>query len=124
MARFVRSPDVVARRIAGEMVLVPIASRTDNPLKRTANFYVLNATGELLWKFETESGMIGQAMTYLGPDGKQYVAIEAGVGGWSGAIVAGDIDPRDSTAALGFVNVMKDLPQASTKGGMLYVFSL
>ena len=50
MARFVRSPDVVARRIAGELVLVPIASRTDNPLKRTANFYVLNGTGELLWK--------------------------------------------------------------------------
>jgi coenzyme PQQ synthesis protein D (PqqD) len=49
MARFVRSPDVVARRIAGELVLVPIASRTENPLKRTANFYVLNGTGELLW---------------------------------------------------------------------------
>lgn len=50
MARFVRSPDVVARRIAGELVLVPIATRTDNPLKRTANFYVLNQTGELLWQ--------------------------------------------------------------------------
>ena len=49
MARFVRSADVVARRIAGELVLVPIASRTENPLKRTANFYVLNGTGEVLW---------------------------------------------------------------------------
>lgn len=49
MARFVRSPDVVARRIAGELVLVPIATRTENASRRTANFYVLNGTGELLW---------------------------------------------------------------------------
>ncbi len=80
--------------------------------------------GNVLWTFKAGSGIIGQPITYRGPDGKQYVAIEAGVGGWSGAIVAGNIDPRDSTAALGFVNAMKDLPNASTKGGMLYVFSL
>ena len=49
MARFVRSPDVVARRIAGEVVLVPIAMRTENAARRTANFYVLNETAELLW---------------------------------------------------------------------------
>jgi hypothetical protein len=49
MARFVRSPDVVARRIAGEVVLVPIATRTENAARRTANFYVLNTTAELLW---------------------------------------------------------------------------
>lgn len=50
MARFVRSPDVVARRIAGEVVLVPIAVRTENAARRTANFYVLNTTAELLWE--------------------------------------------------------------------------
>lgn len=50
MARFVRSPDVVARRIAGEVVLVPIAVRTENAARRTANFYVLNETAELLWE--------------------------------------------------------------------------
>jgi alcohol dehydrogenase (cytochrome c) len=60
----------------------------------------------------------------MAPDGKQYVAILSGVGGWSGAVVAGDLDVRDSTAALGFVNAMTDLPQATTKGGMLYVFGL
>jgi len=49
MARFVRSADVVARRIAGELVLVPIATRTDDAERRTANFYVLNGTGEFLW---------------------------------------------------------------------------
>lgn len=49
MARFVRSADVVARRIAGELVLVPIATRTEDAERRTANFYVLNGTGEFLW---------------------------------------------------------------------------
>ena len=81
-------------------------------------------TGAPLWKFKTGSGIIGQPMTYRGPDGKQYVAVLSGVGGWSGAIVAGGLDARDSSSALGFVNAMKDLPQKSTKGGMLYVFAL
>ena len=48
--------------------------------------------------------------------------ILSGVGGWSGAIVSGDLDPRDGTAALGFVNAMRDLPDVTTKGGTLYVF--
>ena len=48
----------------------------------------------------------------------------SGVGGWAGAIVAGDLDPRDPTGALGFVGAMSDLPEHTTKGGTLYVFSL
>ena len=42
-----------------------------------------------------------------GPDGHQYVAVLSGVGGWPGAIVAGGLDARDSSAALGFVNAMQ-----------------
>jgi PQQ-dependent dehydrogenase (methanol/ethanol family) len=88
-------------------------------------FKALDArTGKQLWQFKTGSGIIGQPVVYRGPDGKEYVAIVSGVGGWAGAVVAGDLDIRDSSAALGFVNAMKDLPQATTKGGMLYVFSL
>jgi PQQ-dependent dehydrogenase (methanol/ethanol family) len=88
-------------------------------------FKALDArTGKQLWQFKTGSGIIGQPVVYRGPDGKEYVAIVSGVGGWAGAVVAGDLDVRDSSAALGFVNAMKDLPQATTKGGMLYVFSL
>ncbi|MES0031708.1 methanol/ethanol family PQQ-dependent dehydrogenase [Mesorhizobium sp. M0040] len=81
-------------------------------------------TGEPLWQFKTSSGIIGQPITYRGPDGHQYVAILSGVGGWAGAIVSGDLDPRDATAALGFVNVMKDLKDVTTPGGALYVFRL
>ena len=88
-------------------------------------FKALDArTGRQLWQFKTGSGIIGQPVVYRGPDGKEYVAVLSGVGGWAGAVVAGGLDVRDSSAALGFVNAMKDLPQATTKGGMLYVFSL
>jgi PQQ-dependent dehydrogenase (methanol/ethanol family) len=88
-------------------------------------FKALDArSGRELWRFRTGSGIIGQPITYQGPDGKQYVAVLAGVGGWAGAVVAGGLDTRDSSAALGFVNAMKDLPEATTKGGMLYVFAL
>ena len=80
-------------------------------------------SGQELWKFQTGSGIISQPMTY-GYNGKQYVAVLSGVGGWSGAIVAAGLDARDSSAALGFVNAMRDLPKKSTRGGMLYVFAL
>ena len=39
-------------------------------------FKAVNAkTGDVLWKFKLPSGIIGNPMTYVGPDGKQYVAI-------------------------------------------------
>jgi lanthanide-dependent methanol dehydrogenase len=88
-------------------------------------FKAVNArTGELLWQFKTGSGIVGQPMTYRGPDGKQYVAVLSGVGGWPGAIVTGDLDTRDVTAALGWGGGVPDLKNATTKGGMLYVFQL
>jgi glucose dehydrogenase len=81
-------------------------------------------TGELLWRFKADSGIIGQPISYRGPDGHQYVAVLSGVGGWSGAVVAGPVDPRDGSAALGMINAMSDLPKYTTAGGTLYVFSL
>ena len=88
-------------------------------------FKAVNArTGAPLWQYKTGSGIVGQPITYKGPDGKQYVAVLSGVGGWAGAIVAGNLDARDPTAALGMANAMSDLPQHSTKGGTLYVFAL
>ena len=81
-------------------------------------------TGDILWKYKVDSGIIGQPISYKGPDGHQYVAILAGVGGWSGAVVSGPVDPRDGSAALGMINAMSDLPKYTTAGGTLYVFSL
>ena len=88
-------------------------------------FKALDArTGNLLWQFKTGSGIIGQPVTYRAPDGKQYVAILSGVGGWAGSIVSADLDTRDATAANGWGEMMRDLPSATTKGGTLYVFAL
>jgi PQQ-dependent dehydrogenase (methanol/ethanol family) len=81
-------------------------------------------TGRQLWRFKVGSGVIGQPVSYRGPDGKQYVAILSGVGGWAGAVVSGQLDTRDATAALGFVNAMSDLPNDTTAGGTLYIFGL
>jgi lanthanide-dependent methanol dehydrogenase len=81
-------------------------------------------TGELLWRFRTQSGIIGQPVSYRGPDGRQYIAILDGVGGWAGATVANGIDTRDKTTALGFVNATQDLPNRTQAGGRLYVFAL
>ena len=81
-------------------------------------------SGELLWQFRVDSGIIGQPVTYQGPDGRQYVAIFSGVGGWAGAVVAGELDPNVPFGALGFVGAMEDLPQHTGTGGTLYVFAL
>ena len=88
-------------------------------------FKAVNAkTGDLLWRFKCGSGIIGQPVTFRGPDGHQYVSILAGVGGWAGAIVSNDLDPRDPTAGNGFGGVLADLKEATTRGGILYTFAL
>ena len=81
-------------------------------------------SGEVLWKFKAGSGIVGAPMTYLGPDGKQYIAILSGIGGWSGLVVAGDLSTEDPTAGLGAVGAFADLGQDTNKGGLLYVFAL
>jgi lanthanide-dependent methanol dehydrogenase len=88
-------------------------------------FKALDAhTGQELWRFKTASGIVGQPVSYRGPDGKQYVAILSGVGGWPGAVVAAGLVPQDPTAALGFVGATGDLPRVTQPGGTLYAFAL
>src|SRR4029078_9817824 len=65
--------------------------------------------GKLLWQFKAGSGIIGQPISYRGPDGRQYIAVVAGVGGWAGAIVVGNMDPRDPTGARGLGHAVKEL---------------
>ena len=81
-------------------------------------------SGKLLWQYKTESGIIGQPISYRGPDGRQYIAVPSGIGGWAGAIVSEALDPRDPTGALGFSNVTKDLKKRTPTGGKVYVFAL
>jgi PQQ-dependent dehydrogenase (methanol/ethanol family) len=85
----------------------------------------LNAkTGDVLWKFKTPSGIIGNPITYVGPDGKQYVAVLSGIGGWSGIGVAAEIGAEDPTAALGAIGAFSDVGSFSNQGGVLTVFAL
>ncbi len=81
-------------------------------------------TGKELWRFKTPSGIIGNPMTYLGPDKKQYVAVLSGIGGWAGIGVAAGIGAEDPTAGLGALGAFGDAGQFSTQGGVLTVFSL
>jgi hypothetical protein len=48
-ARWRRERSVIARRVAGETVLVPVAARATDPEFKSARLYVLNETGEYLW---------------------------------------------------------------------------
>ena len=55
-------------------------------------------TGTELWKFHVASGIVANPITYLGPDGKQYVAVYAGIGGWMGAVAFPEISADDPYA--------------------------
>ena len=80
-------------------------------------------TGKLLSKFKVGSGVVGNPMTFRGPDGKQYVAVYAGIGGdWF--LLAGDYrsdDPADVRLPADFI---KDLARRTSQGGMVWIFGL
>jgi lanthanide-dependent methanol dehydrogenase len=81
-------------------------------------------SGKVLYQFKVGSGVVGNPVTYTGPDGKQYVAIYAGIGGDMGLLIAGDVaaslpyDVRERGTTL------PDLARWTSWGGELFVFSL
>jgi PQQ-dependent dehydrogenase (methanol/ethanol family) len=79
-------------------------------------------SGSVLWQQKLTSGIIGNPMTFIGPDGKQYVAIYAGIGGWMGAVALPSVSTDDDYAALGVVGAMKKIKQMTNPGGAVYVF--
>jgi lanthanide-dependent methanol dehydrogenase len=77
--------------------------------------------GKQLWRFHVPSGIIANPITYM-HNGKQYVAVMDGVGGWAAlGLAAGLTEP---TAGLGAVNAALDLKSYTNLGGDLMVFSL
>lgn len=66
-------------------------------------------TGRELWRVKTPSGIVGNPMTFSGPDGRQYLAVLSGIGGWWA--LGGNGAPSDSTAG-------------PLTGGVLLVFGL
>lgn len=80
--------------------------------------------GNVLWQTKVASGIIGNPIAYRGPDGKEYVAVYAGIGGWMGAVAFPDVSTDDPYAALGVVGAMKEIKNYTSAGGMLYVFGM
>lgn len=81
-------------------------------------------TGAVLWKFRVGSGVVGNPITYLGPDGKQYVAVYAGIGGDMGLLIAGDVAANLPYDVRERGSTLPDLARWTSWGGMLFVFSL
>ncbi len=78
-------------------------------------------TGDELYRFKTPSGIIGNVMTYE-HDGKQYVAVYSGIGGWAGiGLAAGLVNPTDGLGAVGGYSGLNDY---TALGGSLTVFKL
>lgn len=78
-------------------------------------------TGELLYRFKTPSGIIGNVMTYEHA-GKQYVGVLSGVGGWAGiGLAAGLTEPTEGLGAVGGYAALSDY---TALGGQLTVFEL
>jgi PQQ-dependent dehydrogenase (methanol/ethanol family) len=101
-------------------------------------------TGKELWKFKTPSGIIGNVNTYE-RNGKQYIAVLSGVGGWAGIGLAAGLMQQEvaagwhaavdqgkepeaaqmvDTAGLGAVGAYKSLADYTQLGGVLTVFAL
>jgi lanthanide-dependent methanol dehydrogenase len=78
-------------------------------------------TGDELYRFKTPSGIIGNVMTYE-TNGKQYVGVLSGVGGWAGiGLAAGLTNPNDGLGAVGGYASLSDYTEL---GGQLTVFEL
>jgi len=78
-------------------------------------------TGKELYRFKTPSGIIGNVNTYE-YDGKQYIAVLSGVGGWAGIGMAAGL--TEDTAGLGAVGAYKALSSYTALGGTMTVFAL
>ena len=78
-------------------------------------------TGRELWRFKTPSGIIGNVNSYK-HDGKQYISILSGIGGWAGIGMTNNLE--NDTDGLGAVGAYKSLSSWTTLGGVLSVFSL
>jgi PQQ-dependent dehydrogenase (methanol/ethanol family) len=78
-------------------------------------------TGALLYQFKTPSGIIGNVNTWT-HQGKQYVGVLSGIGGWAGIGLAAGL--TESTEGLGAVGAYKALSSYTNLGGQLTVFEL
>src|SRR6266536_2790981 len=80
-------------------------------------------SGRVLWKFKVGSGVVGCPITYTGPDGRQYVAVYAGIGGdWF--LLSGDVRSDDPADVRPRADFAPDLARHTSQGGIVWVFGL
>jgi PQQ-dependent dehydrogenase (methanol/ethanol family) len=80
-------------------------------------------TGKLLFKQKVGSGIVGNPITYRGPDGRQYVAVYAGIGGdWF--LLAGDVRSDDPADVRPPSDPYKDIGRHTSQGGIVWIFGL
>jgi PQQ-dependent dehydrogenase (methanol/ethanol family) len=77
--------------------------------------------GRELFSYRTPSGIIGNINTYT-HNGKQYVAVLSGVGGWAGIGMAAGL--QGDQEGLGAVGAYRSLANYTQLGGVLTVFAL
>jgi PQQ-dependent dehydrogenase (methanol/ethanol family) len=81
------------------------------------------STGAVLWKFKVGSGVVGDPITFSGADGKQYVAIYAGIGGdW--LLLSGDVKSDDPSDVRDPADFARDLARHTSQGGLVWIFAL
>jgi PQQ-dependent dehydrogenase (methanol/ethanol family) len=80
-------------------------------------------TGKVLSKFKVGSGVVGNPITYRGPDGRQYVAVYAGFGGDWG-LLSGDVRSDDPADVRPPADFLKDIARHTSQGGMIWIFGL
>jgi PQQ-dependent dehydrogenase (methanol/ethanol family) len=78
-------------------------------------------TGAPLYQFKTPSGIIGNVNTWT-HNGKQYIGVLSGIGGWAGIGLAAGL--TGDTEGLGAVGAYKALSNYTQLGGVLTVFAL
>lgn len=80
-------------------------------------------TGSVLSKFKVGSGVVGNPITFQGPDGKQYVAVYAGIGG-DLFLLAGDVRSDDPSDVRTPSDYLKTLGRHTSQGGIVWIFGL
>lgn len=78
-------------------------------------------SGKELYRFKTPSGIIGNVNTYT-YNGKQYIAVLSGIGGWAGIGMAAGLE--GDSEGLGAVGAYKGLSSYTQLGGSMTVFAL
>jgi len=81
-------------------------------------------TGDELYRFKTPSGIIGNVSTWQF-QGRQFVGVLSGIGGWAGIGIASDLpDDTEDSCGLGACGAYRSLSSFTKLGGTFSIFAL